>query len=124
MNKSKIIAKLDTYIKEYSKLLDINSQLKIELEREKQEKQEVKEKLDNFKHIVDNSTELVQGAIHKTEMIVKQTERHKKEIIKIFDDLDKIIELILGKENFSNEEIQNLKEKLDNLKKEINNPIV
>ena len=124
MNKSKIIAKLDTYIKEYSKLLDINSQLKIELEREKQEKQEVKEKLDNFKHIVDNSTELVQGTIHKTEMIIKQTERHKKEIIKIFDDLDKIIGLILGKENFSNEEIQNLKEKLDNLKKEINNPIV
>ena len=44
MNKSNIMAKLDTYIKEYSKLLDVNSQLKSDLEQTQQEKEILIEK--------------------------------------------------------------------------------
>lgn len=123
MNKSKIIAKLDTYIKEYSKLLDINSQLNLTLEKEKQEKEILLEKINKCEQIVDDSTNLVQKTIQNTEIIISQIEKYKEDTVKMFDELDKIIKLILNKENFSNKEIQNLKEKLDNLKKDFDKPI-
>ncbi len=123
MNKSKIIAKLDTYIKEYSKLLDVNSQLKLALEKEKQEREMLLEKLNKCEQIVDNSTKLVQKTMQNAEMIIVQMEEYKENTIKIFDELNNTIELILNKENFSNKEIQNLKEKINNLKKDFEKPI-
>ncbi len=116
MNKNKIIAKLDTYIKEYSKLLDINSQLKLALEKEKQEKEMLLEKLNKCEEAVNNSTKLVQETVQNAEIIIAQTEKRKEDMIRIFDELNNTIELMLNEENFSNKKIQNLKEKLNNFK--------
>ena len=123
MNKSNIIAKLDTYIREYSKLLDVNSQLKSSLEQEQQEKNFLLEKLEGYKQIVDNSTELVQKAISNSEIIIAQMEKHREDMMKIFNELNDVVELMFNKENFSNEDIENLKKKMNSLEEEINKPI-
>ncbi len=120
MDNKHIKAKLDTYIREYSKLLEENTNLKLTLEKELLEREKM---INEYKTIIDNSTELVQRVIHNVEITTIQINKHKEEMLKLFDEFNNIIELILNKENLSIENIEDLKEKMNNLKENLNKPI-
>lgn len=119
MNKSTIIAKLETYIKEYSKLLNINAELKEELEREKTEKKMLQKEIDRYKEVVDNSTELVKKTMINAEIIIKQTEEYKEEMNEVFNDFNEIIDDMLN----NNGDKKDIEERMEKIYNKINKPI-
>lgn len=120
MDNKHIKAKLDTYIKEYSKLLEENANLKLTLEKELLEREKM---INEYKVIINHSTELTQRIIEDVEITTMQINKYKEEMLEIFEDFNNIIELVLNKENLSEKDIKDLKEKMDNLKESLNKPI-
>lgn len=115
MDIKKIMNKLDTYIKEYSKLLEENSLLKQELEREKNEKEKVISAIENSKQIVINATEKVIEATN-------QLEEYEERVDIVFNGLSEILESMIEQENISIKEIEELKEGIKKIKNNLNKP--
>ena len=120
MNKSTIIAKLETYIKEYSKLLEINTKLKEELEKEKIEKEVLQNEIEKYKEVVDNSTKLVEKTMINAEIIMEQMEKYKKEMNEIFNDFNEIIDDMLN----NNGNKKDIEERMEKIYNKINKPII
>lgn len=119
MNKSTIIAKLETYIKEYSKLLEINTKLKEELEKEKIEKEVLQNEIEKYKEVVNNSTRLVEKTMINAEIIMEQIEKYKKEMNEIFNDFNEIIDDMLN----NNGDKKDIEERMKKIYNKINKPI-
>jgi hypothetical protein len=52
-----------------------------------------------------------------------QINKYQEEMLERFEDFNNIIDLVLNKENLSEKDIEDLKEKMDNLKESLNKPI-
>ena len=79
--------------------------------------------INEYKVIINHSTELTQRIIEDVEITTMQINKYKEEMLEIFEDFNNIIELVLNKENLSEKDIEDLKEKMDNLKESLNKPI-
>ena len=79
--------------------------------------------INEYKVIINHSTELTQRIIEDVEITTMQINKYKEEMLEIFEDFNNIIELVLNKENLSEKDIEDLKEKMDNLKESLDKPI-
>jgi hypothetical protein len=79
--------------------------------------------INEYKAIINHSTKLTQRIIEDVEITTMQINKYKEEMLEIFEDFNNIIDLVLNKENLSEKDIEDLKEKMDNLKESLNKPI-
>lgn len=115
MDNKKIMSKLDTYIKEYAKLLKENSSLKEELEKEKIEKNKVISTVENTKKSIQEAMEKVIDANNKLR-------NYNEKINIIFNDLDKILEILIKEENVSIDSLKELRQGIKKIKDSLNEP--
>ena len=108
MDVKDIMSKLDTYIKGYSELLQENSLLK--------------ERLNTYNIIVEESTTSVKNALNKVKKTETILNTYMENVNIILDGLISILESMIEKEDISLEELKQLKEGIKRMKDSLDKP--
>ena len=108
MDIKNIMNKLDTYIKGYSELLEENNLLK--------------ERLNMCDAVIESSKVIIKDSLKKTEIAIKMLEEYERKVNIIFEGLNDTLDSMIKEENISIKELEQLKEGVEKLKNNLNEP--